>query len=286
MDLISGLRDRAAKAAAHRPLAEELVAAFSLDGRTAVVTGAALGIGRRTAITYGQAGATVVLADVREEALAETAAAVEGVGAKAVVVPTDVSQRTAVEDLARAAVKSTSRIDVWANVAGIIRNSLIVETTEDDLDAVVAVNLKGVYWGVAVAGRVMGAAQRGSIVNVASAGGEVPAPTLSVYGLTKAAVIQLTRTAAVELGPRGIRVNAVAPGFVETPMTQRVWTAADGAVDEDRRADVVAERACQSPLGTIGDTSDIAYALLYLAVDASRFMTGQVLRPNGGVHMP
>jgi 3-oxoacyl-[acyl-carrier protein] reductase len=286
MDLISGLRDRAAKAAATRPLADELVAAFSLDGRTAVVTGAGLGIGRQTAITYGQAGATVVLADVREDAVAETAAAVESVGAKAVVVPTDVSQRTAVEDLARAAVKTTSRLDVWANVAGIIRTSLIVDTTEDDLDAVLAVNLKGVYWGVAVAGRVMTAAKRGSIVNVASAGGEVPAPTLSVYGVTKAAVIQLTRTAAVELGPRGIRVNAVAPGFVETPMTQRVWTAADGTVDEDRRAEVVAQRAGQSPLGTIGDASDIAYALLYLAADASKFMTGQVLRPNGGVHMP
>jgi len=132
---------------------------------------------------------------------------------------------------------------------------------------------------------VMAAAGRGSIVNVASAGGEIPAPTLSVYGLTKAAVIQLTRTVAAELGPRGVRANAVAPGFIETPMTQRNWTAADGTVDEARRAELLRQRGAQSPLGTTGETQDIAYAMLYLASDASKFMTGQVLRPNGGVYM-
>jgi 3-oxoacyl-[acyl-carrier protein] reductase len=281
--MISGLRDAAAKTV--HPLHDELVAAFSLDGRTAVVTGAAMGIGRQTAITYAQAGATVVLGDRSEEGLAETAAAIEGVGAKAVVVPTDVSVKSAVDDLARAAVKASGRVDVWANVAGIIRNSLIVDTTEEDLDAIVAVNLKGVYWGTAAAGRVMAAAKRGSIVNVASAGGEMPAPTLSVYGMTKAGVIQLTRTAAAEMGPNGIRANAVAPGFIETPMTKRVWTGADGSVDEAKRAEVLGLRGAQSPLSTTGDPEDIAYAMLYLAADASKFMTGQVLRPNGGVYM-
>ncbi|MCU1380969.1 MAG: short-chain dehydrogenase/reductase, partial [Acidimicrobiales bacterium] len=248
MDMISGLRDAAAKTT--RPLHDELVAAFSLDGRTAVVTGAAMGIGRQTAITYAQAGATVVLADRSEEGLAETAALVEGVGAKAVVVPTDVSVKTQVDDLAREAGRNGGRLDVWANVAGIIRNSFIVDTTEEELDAIVGVNLKGVYWGIAAAGRVMAASKRGSIVNVASAGGEMPAPSLSVYGMTKAGVIQLTRTAAAELGPKGIRANAVAPGFVETPMTKRVWTGEDGSVDEAKRAEVLGVRGAQSPLGT------------------------------------
>jgi 3-oxoacyl-[acyl-carrier protein] reductase len=132
----------------------------------------------------------------------------------------------------------------------------------------------------------MAAAKRGSIVNVASAGGEMPAPTLSVYGMTKAGVIQLTRTAATELGPLGIRANAVAPGFIETPMTKRVWTGTDGSVDDAKRAEVLGARSAQSPLSTTGDPEDIAYAMLYLAADASKFMTGQVLRPNGGVHMP
>jgi 3-oxoacyl-[acyl-carrier protein] reductase len=279
MDMISGLRDAAAKTT--RALHDELVAAFSLDGRTAVVTGAAMGIGRQTAITYGQAGATVVLADRDKAGLEETASLVEG----AVIVPTDVSVKAEVDDLARSAVRAGGRLDVWANVAGIIRNSPIVDTTEDDLDTIVGVNLKGVYWGTAAAGRVMSAAKRGSIVNVASAGGEMPAPTLSVYGMTKAGVIQLTRTAAAELGPNGIRANAVAPGFIETPMTKRAWTGADGSVDDAKRTEVLALRGAQSPLRTTGEPEDIAYAMLYLAADASKFMTGQVLRPNGGVFM-
>src|SRR2546423_405024 len=150
--------------------------------------------------------------------------------------------------------------------------------TAFSLDAVLAVNLKGVFWGTAAAGRLMAAARRGAIVNVASAGGEVPAPTLSVYGMTKAAVIQLTRTAAAELGPAGVRANAVAPGFVDSPMTQRAWTAADGSVDEQMRTEVLGSRASASPLGVVGEPRDIASAMLYLATDASKFMTGQVVR--------
>jgi 3-oxoacyl-[acyl-carrier protein] reductase len=132
----------------------------------------------------------------------------------------------------------------------------------------------------------MGSTGGGSIVNIASAGGDVPAPTLSGYGMSKAGVIHLTKTAATEFGPLGIRVNAIAPGFIDTPMVARYWTTAEGTVDPEAKKTMMGVRANQSPLSATGVTTDITYAMLYLAADASRFMTGQVLRPNGGVHMP
>ena len=281
MGLVPGSGYATATGAVDVAGAPTLLSAFSLQDRTAVVTGAASGIGRAVAVVCAAAGARVVLADVAAAGLEETASSL----GDAVVVPTDVSDRAAVDALARAAVRATGEISVWANVAGIIRTASIVDTTPDDLRAVVGVNFEGAFWGTAIAGRVMSAAGRGAIINVASTGGEVPVPNRAVYGMTKAAVLQLTRTAAAEFGPAGVRVNAVAPGFVETAMTQRSWTASDGTVDEPKRAELLAAMAAGSPLKINGDPSDIAWAVLYLAADASRFMTGQVLRPNGGVHM-
>jgi 3-oxoacyl-[acyl-carrier protein] reductase len=262
-------------------VSSDLISGFSLVGRTAVVTGAASGIGRETAIMFARAGARVVLADRAEAGLEVTASLIEG----ALSVRTDVSVKSEVDDLARQALRFGSRIDVWANVAGILRSSTVVDTTEDDLDAVVAVNLKGAYWGCGAAGRVMSEAGSGSIINVASAGGEIPAPSLSVYGMTKAAVMQLTRVLAAELGPRGVRVNAVAPGFIETPMTSQRWSNPDGSPDEQQRVQYLASRKAQSPLHVIGTPEDIAWSMLFLAADASRYITGQVIRPNGGVVM-
>jgi len=264
---------------------EELERAFSLAGRVAVVTGAASGIGRQAAVTFAQAGADVVLADVSLEGLDETRVLVEEVGRRAEVRPTNVVERAAVDALADAAVVAFGRIDVWANVAGIIRYAPLVDAPEAEIRSVVDVNLLGVYWGVAAAGRVMTERGRGSIVNIASGGADVGSPTIASYGMTKAGVNHLTKTAALEFGPSGVRVNAVAPGWVETPMVAPYFTDEEGNVDPAKRAEVIESRAAVTPLHLTGTPTDITYAMLYLASDASRFMTGQTLRPNGGFFM-
>ncbi|CAM8652852.1 FabG Dehydrogenases with different specificities (related to short-chain alcohol dehydrogenases) [Acidimicrobiia bacterium] len=264
-------------------LSAELIEQFSLHGRCAVITGAAGGIGRQAAITFTQAGADVVIADVGLDGLAETAEMVAAAGGHATVVPTDVSDRDQVNALADAAIAAHGRLDVWANVAGVIRYMNIVDATPEDVEFITKINLWGTYWGVAAAGRAM--TNGGSIINVSSAGGDMPAPTLSIYAMTKAAVSHLTRCAAVELGGANIRVNAIAPGFTDTPMVQGRWTNPDGTVNEAVRKELMGARAAQSPLQIIATPEDQSWAMLYLASDASRFVTGQVIRPNGGVVM-
>ena len=267
-------------------LADEITRAFSLEGRVAVVTGAASGIGRQAARTFAQAGARVVAADVDGERLAETVELVRGDGGRATACVTDVTRRTEVDALAAAALEPEGRLDVWANVAGVLRPGAIVDTTEDELDRSIAVNVKGVFWGCAAAARAMTPRRSGSIINIASAGADMAAPGIAAYAVTKAGVLMLTKTLAHEVGPHGVRANAVAPGFVDTPMVSHHFVRPDGTVDEEARSAIFGSRARQSPLRMTGEPTDIAYAMLYLAADASRFVTGQTLRPNGGVVMP
>jgi 3-oxoacyl-[acyl-carrier protein] reductase len=168
------------------------------------------------------------------------------------------------------------------NNAGIIVNNRVVDTPEEELDRVLAVNLKGAFFGCQAAVRAMLPHRRGSIVNIASQAIDSPAPGIVSYAISKAGIAQLTRTLAVEVGADGIRVNAVAPGFVPTPMTNRHFTADDGSVDETVKEQVHGFARGGIPLGVLGEPEDMAYAVLYLASDASKFVTGQVIRPNGG----
>jgi 3-oxoacyl-[acyl-carrier protein] reductase len=260
--------------------------AFDLSGRVAVVTGAASGIGRATAEALARAGADVAVADVDAAGLAETVALVAERGRRALAVPTDVSSRAAVDALVQRAVEELGRLDVMANVAGIIVNGPLAELDEAELDRILAVNLKGVLFGCQAAMSVMTEQGSGSIVNMTSAVIDQPAPGLGAYAISKAGVAMLTRVAALEGGRGGVRVNAVAPGFVETPMTRRHATGRDGAVDEGLMDAVRARARAGSPLGLTGEPDDVANAVVYLASDASRFVTGQILRPNGGVVMP
>lgn len=264
----------------------DLARAFALDGRAAVVTGAASGIGRETAVVLAKAGAGVAICDIDAPGLAETARQIEAVGGAVLSRLVDVSNRAAIEAMASTAFEHWGRLDAWVNVAGVIIRKPILEVEEDDIDRLLAINLKGVYWGCAAAGRIMKENGGGSIVNISSGGGESPVPDLAIYSMTKAGVNMLTRTVAQEFGPLGIRANAVAPGWVDTPMGLHGFRDDRGNVPPDRYREALASRAGASPLGLTGTPHDIALAVLYLASDASRFTTGQILRPNGGVAMP
>ena len=253
-----------------------------LGERVAVVTGAGSGIGRASAVALAAAGATVVAADVDGDAAAATA---ESIGAAARGVRVDVSQPGEVDDLIEGTARDHGRLDVVVNNAGIMHEQLVADVTDEELDRVLGINLKGVFFGCRAAARVM-AGQGGSIVNMASAAVDVPAPNLACYGMSKAAVVQLTRTLAMELGSGGVRVNAVAPGFIVTRITARHFTNPDGTVDEERKAAVTKGFGRVAPLGRVGEPEDVADVVVFLASDASRYLTGQILRPNGGMAMP
>ncbi|MCY0959731.1 MULTISPECIES: SDR family NAD(P)-dependent oxidoreductase [unclassified Streptomyces] len=250
-------------------------ASYDLTGRTALITGAASGIGRATAVLLAEAGAAVHCADRDADGLRETADLVAKAGGRATVHALDVTDRAAL----RAAVAAAGPLDITAAIAGIMHTSSVLETTDEDLDRVLDINFKGVLRTCQESARAMIAAGRpGSIVTMASGAVDAAQPGLLCYSAAKAAVVQLTKTLATETGPHGIRVNAVAPGWIRTPMTGR-----HGARAQEQTEAMMVR---MSPLGRVGEPEDIAQAVLYLASDASSFMTGQILRPNGGVSMP
>ncbi|MCW7989885.1 3-oxoacyl-ACP reductase [Streptomyces platensis subsp. clarensis] len=253
--------------------------AYDLTGRTALVTGAASGIGRATATLLAAAGATVHCADLDEQGAKATAAAITAAEGSAHAHRLDVTRRDQVAAVVDAARSATGRLDVMANIAGIMHSAPVLETEDADLDRVWNTNFKGVLYGCQEAARAMIAtATPGSLVNMASGAIDTGAPGLLSYGAAKAAVVQLTKTLATEVGRHGIRVNAVAPGWIRTAMTDR------HTAEAQQQAEGPMIR--MSPLGRVGEPEDVAHTVLHLASDASSFMTGQVLRPNGGVAMP
>lgn len=258
-----------------------LATAFDLTRRRAIVTGAGSGIGRAVAVRLAEAGATVTCADIVGGNAEKTAAAIGESGGSATAAQVDVSSRAQVEEL----VASVPELDIMCNVAGVITNSSVLELTDDDLNAVLAVNFYGAFYGSQAAARAMVARGTGAIINMLSGAVDHPAPDIGAYAMSKAALRQLTLTMAAELAPRGVRVNAVAPGFVVTPLTSRHYTDSVGTVDAAAKREHHDAMRAHTPMGVLGEPDDIAYAVLYLAADASRFMTGQVLRPNGGTAM-
>jgi len=264
------------------PTSREVETLLSLQERVAVITGAASGIGRETARLFARQGAQVVLADVDAAGLAETANLVRAGGAQALIVPTDVAQPDQVEALADAALHAFGRVDAWINAAGITLWSQVVDTDPRAAERLIAINMMGALWCCQAAGRVM-RESGGAIVNVSSTAGDSPVPGLAVYGMAKAGMNQLTRVCAREFGVQGIRVNAVVPGWIDTPINAPAYRQPDGSIDPAARETMLTQMAALSPLGLTGEPLDISMALLYLASDASRFVTGQLLRVSGGV---
>jgi NAD(P)-dependent dehydrogenase (short-subunit alcohol dehydrogenase family) len=242
---------------------------FRVDGKVAVVTGATGGIGRGCALALARSGASVVLLSRSKPPLLELADEIHAGGGDAAALPCDASDAEQV----RRAFASIARVDVLVNAAGGNQPQPFLEATEDALDWMWSVNVKGSFLVAQQAARRMVRLGRGgSIVNVSSQMGHVGAARRTVYCATKHAVEGMTKAMAVELAPNGIRVNCVAPTFVETPMT-RHWLA-----DAEFRADVLR----RIPLGRVGAVDDVAAAVLFLASPASGLTTGASLLIDGG----
>lgn len=260
-----------------------------LQGRNAIVTGASSGIGRAIALRFAAEGARLALADLREQPVeggTPTLELIRVAGGDAFHLETDVSRWADIDRLVSESVRRHGRLDVMVNNAGIITDAMLLETTEADFRRVLDVNFFGVVFGCQAAGRVMVEQRSGSIINLASGAIDMATPGIIPYSTAKAAVGQLSRSFAVEVAPFGVRVNAVAPGWIDTPMNERHVLDAAGNVDPARKAEYVESRKGLSPMGLAGEPDDIAFAILFLASDAAKFWTGNIMRPNGGSTMP
>jgi NAD(P)-dependent dehydrogenase (short-subunit alcohol dehydrogenase family) len=246
---------------------------MKLDGKVAVITGAARGLGRACAERFLQEGAKLVLADIDGEELARTADAL-GRPEQVLAVPADVTSRAEVDALVAAAVARFGRIDIMLNNAGIARSQPFLDITELDFDAVIGVNLKGAFFGVQAAGRQMVAQGTGGvIINMSSINALLANPNLATYAISKGGMNQLTSVASVALAPHNIRVVGIGPGTILTEMVEKAIMTSD----EARRAVL-----SRTPIGRCGEPSEIAAVAAFLASSDASYMTGQTIYPDGG----
>jgi NAD(P)-dependent dehydrogenase (short-subunit alcohol dehydrogenase family) len=249
----------------------------SLHGKVVLITGAASGIGRATAIAFAADDATLVLLDRDADGLEALRSELASGGVTVTASVTDVTDAKQVDDAHDDAVRAHGRIDVGVNNAGVtFPTALTHVTAEKEFDRVIAVNLKGVWLGMRAQLRHMDAARSGAIVNMASIAGIVGAPGGAPYAASKQGIIGLTRSAAIEYARRGIRINAVAPGMVETPMLAEFERLADDpSIPEAVRN--------SHALGRCAQPQEIAAAVVWLAGDGASFATGSVLTVDGGL---
>lgn len=243
-----------------------------LQQKTAIVTGASRGIGRAIADCLAAEGANVALVDVlSDEVRAAAKDLAETHGVKTLGLACDVTDYDAVEAMIEDVLGTFESIDVLVNNAGITRDNLLLRMKPEDFDAVINVNLKGVFNCMKAVARPMLRQRSGAIVNIASVIGFIGNPGQVNYGASKAGVLSMTKTVARELAAKGIRVNAVAPGFIQTEMTDRIPEKAREAMIE------------KIPLKSLGQPEDVGKATVFLASDEARYVTGQVLVVDGGM---
>ncbi|MDT8421125.1 MAG: 3-oxoacyl-[acyl-carrier-protein] reductase [Desulfuromonadales bacterium] len=244
-----------------------------VQDKVALVTGASRGIGRSISLALAAQGAKIVAVDVDLQATEGFVAELKAQGTEAVAVQGNVTLAEDVAEMMTAAVDAFGRIDILVNNAGITRDALLLRMKDEDWDAVLSVNLKGAFLCSRAAAKIMSKQRYGRIVNIASVVGQMGNAGQANYCASKAGLMGLTRSNARELAKRNVTVNAVAPGFIATAMTD--------ALPEAKRQ----ELAAQIPLERLGSAEDIAHAVVFLASDNAAYITGQVLGVNGGMYM-
>jgi 3-oxoacyl-[acyl-carrier protein] reductase len=241
--------------------------------KTALITGAAQGIGKAIAKAFAKEGANIVVSDINLELATQTASELKGTGVKAIAVKMNVAELPEVEAGVKKAIEEVGKIEILVNNAGITRDNLLFRMKKEDWDAVLSINLTGVFNLCKGISRLMMKERYGKIINIASISGEMGNVGQANYSASKAGVIGLTKTLARELAPRGVTVNAIAPGFIQTAMTDRI------------PEEIKKKMLEQIPLGKLGQPEDVAAASLFLASSAADYITGQVIRVNGGMYM-
>lgn len=242
-----------------------------LSGQNAIVTGASQGLGRAIAVALAASGARVALVARNAEKLAETAKMITDAGGSAEVMAGDVSKRESVEKIIETVAEEWGKLDILVNNAGITRDTLLPIMSDEQWDDVIAVNLRGTFLFTRAAAQRMMRKRYGRIINISSVSGLIGNPGQTNYSASKAGVIGLTRSLAKELGKRKVTVNAVAPGFIESEMTEKLGDAILGEVKK------------RIPANRLGTPDDVAACVLFLAGAAASYITGQVLTVDGGM---
>lgn len=244
-----------------------------LEGKNALITGASQGIGKAVAMGMATEGANIGIADINMESAESAAREVSALGVKSVAIKMDVSKQDEVTNAFGTFTKELGKLDVLVNNAGITKDTVLLRMKEEDWDAVLNVNLKGSFLCSKEAVKIMAKQRTGKIISISSVVAFMGNPGQANYSSSKAGLIGLTKTIAKEYAGRGIRANAIAPGFIQTAMT-------------DVLSDTVKEEMKKAiPLGEFGTPDDITNAAIFLASDESDYITGQIIHVNGGMYM-